>query len=75
MTNMSTPSSSASVYIATMTGETAQERFPAIRGLPAGVRVFVVVSDQGEPLLVTDSHAEAVRQVRRHKRYVLRSCH
>jgi hypothetical protein len=67
--------SAADVYIAAMTGEDAESKFPAIKGLPKGMPVFVVVSEHGDPLLVTDTHAEAVRQVGRHKSYVLRSCH
>ncbi len=68
-------SSAAAVYIAAMSGEDAEAKFPAIRGLPKDISVFVVVSEHGEPLLVTDTHAEAVRQVRKQKRYVLSSCH
>lgn len=75
MATPQTPPTPAAVYIAAMTGESAEKRFPAIRGLPKDIPVFVVVSEHGEPLLVTDTHAEAVRQVRRQKRYVLRSCH
>ena len=38
----------SSVYIATMTGEVSEERFPEIRGLPRDMRCFVVVSEAGD---------------------------
>ena len=64
-----------SVFISPMTAEVAETRFPALRGLPARSRVFVVISEIGRPLLVTDTHAEAARQIARQAHYVLHSRH
>lgn len=66
---------SANVYIAAMSGAAAQERFPAIRGLPADREVFLVVSELGDPLLVMATRAEALRQVGQRPRFMLRTCH
>ena len=63
------------VFISPMTAEKAQSCFPAISGLPPRSRVFVVVSEIGQPLLVANTHAEARSQVAAQRRYVLRTCH
>ena len=70
-----TTTSTSSVYISAMTAESAEQRFPAIRGLPARSQVFVVISEAGQPLLVADTHAEAAIQIARQPAYVLRSRH
>ena len=64
-----------SVFISPMSAETAGVRFPALRGLPLLARVFIVVSETGQPLLVTDTRAEAVRQIASQTHYVLRTRH
>ena len=63
------------VFIRPMTTEKAQSCFPAISGLPPRCRVFVVVSEIGQPLLVAKTHAEARSQVAAQHGYVLRSLH
>ena len=67
--------SATAVFISPMSAELAGMRFPVLRGLPPLSRVFIVVSETGHPLLVTDTHAEAARQIAGHQRYVLRARH
>lgn len=64
-----------SVFINPMTAEQAQARFPVISGLPARAKVFVVVSETGQALLVANTRAEASRQVARSGCYELCTCH
>jgi hypothetical protein len=59
------------VVIVPMTAARAQATFPVIRGLAGDGEVFVVVSEGGRPLLVTDTYAEALRQVRANARVTL----
>lgn len=63
------------VFIAAMSAEQAHRRFPVISGLPPRAKVFVVVSENGQALLVADTRAEAVRLVVRSGCYVLHTCH
>ena len=63
------------VFISPMSAEIAGMRFPVLRGLPPLAQVFIVVSETGQPLLVTDTHAEATRQIAVHQRFVLRTRH
>ena len=62
------------VFISPMSAESGM-RFPVLRGLPPLAQVFIVVSETGQPLLVTDTHAEATRQIAVHQRFVLRTRH
>lgn len=63
------------VIIMPMRGERAQEAYPAIRGLPTDIDVFVVVAASGMPVLVTDTHAEAMRQVAASHNFFLAARH
>lgn len=58
-----------------MRGERALEAYPAILGLPADIDVFVVVTASGLPVLVTDTHAEAMRQVAASRKFILAARH
>ncbi len=63
------------VFISAMTAEQASARFPVISGLPPRAKVFVVVSETGQALLVASTRAEASRQVNQSGRYLLCTCH
>ena len=63
------------VFISPMSSELAQKRFPCLSGLPSLARVFVVVSETGKPMLVTNTHAEAARQIAGNVQFVLRTRH
>lgn len=65
----------ANVFIKAMMSDVAERRFPVIRGLPPGTKVYVVMSDVGQPLLVADTHAEATRQVKIRPDCVLNTVH
>ena len=65
----------ANVFISAMMSEVAERRFPVIRGLPPQTRVYIVLSDVGQPLLVADTHAEATRQVKNRPDCVLNTVH
>ncbi|MGI9416750.1 MAG: DUF1150 family protein [Geminicoccaceae bacterium] len=47
-------------YIRQIDADQAEDLFPALRGLPKGIDLFAVVSADGTPLSVTDSHNSAV---------------
>jgi hypothetical protein len=49
--------------------------FPAVHGLGTAGEVFVVLSEGGAPLLITDTRAEALRQIRANDRVILASLH
>lgn len=61
----------ARLFILPMTAERALELYPVIGHLCEACDVFVVVTETGRPVLVTDTHAEAVRQVRGRQHGVL----
>ena len=62
------------VFILPMHADQAMELFPGISGLPP-VEVFVVVTEAGDPVLITDTRAEAMRQLRNQPRFVLGRLH
>lgn len=63
------------VFIVPMQSEEAEAMFPAVSGLPQGQQVFVVLSEAGWPLLITDTRAEAIRQIGRNDRVELTEVH
>ena len=70
-----TPAGKAKVFIVAMRSERVGEVFPVVRGLPPKLDVFVVVTESGEPVLITDTRAEAMRQVSANRRYTLTQRH
>ena len=63
------------VFISPMSSALAMRRFPCLSGLPSLDRVYVVVTETGQPMLVTNTHAEAARQVAGKVHFVLRTRH
>ena len=61
------------VVIVPMTAAHAMAAFPAVQGLAAHDEIYVVVSEMGAPLLITDTRAEALRQIQANDRVVLAS--
>ncbi len=51
------------------------DMFPSIPRLTATGLVFVVVTDDGVPMLVTSTHEEALLQIERRSHVELMACH
>lgn len=47
-------------YIKTLTSEEAQEAFPTVDDLPAGVDLFALLAADGTPLVLTDDEDTAI---------------
>ena len=47
-------------YIKRLTAGEAEHMFPALGGLPEGIDLYALVSADGTPLSITDSHTSAV---------------
>lgn len=47
-------------YIKVLSAEEARQLFPAVEGLPAGVRLFALHGADGSPLALTDSRQAAL---------------
>lgn len=69
-----TPSRPSKVFILPMRADQAMQMFPGVSGLPES-DVYVVVTEAGQPVLITDTRAEALRQLRRQARFVLGKLH
>lgn len=50
-------------YIKTLTSDEAQELFPTIQDLPAGINLYAVHAADGTPLALTDSMQAAMGHV------------
>lgn len=47
-------------YIKSLTSEEAQEAFPAVDDLPAGIDLFALLAADGTPLVLTDDEGTAI---------------
>lgn len=47
-------------YIKVLSSEEARQMFPAIEGLPAGIRLFALHAADGTPIALTDSRQAAL---------------
>jgi hypothetical protein len=47
-------------YIKVLSAEEARQQFPAIEGLPAGIRLFALHAADGTPIALTDSRQAAL---------------
>jgi hypothetical protein len=50
-------------YIKQLKPKDVAELFPQLGGLPDGVDIFAVVSADGTPMVLTDSHSAAMENV------------
>lgn len=50
-------------YVKRVDSDQARNLFPALAGLPQGIDLFAVVSADGTPLGLTDSHDSAIASV------------
>lgn len=49
-------------YIKVLTTDEAKAMFPAVQGIPAGIRLYALNAADGTPIALTDSHQAAVAQ-------------
>jgi hypothetical protein len=49
-------------YIKVLTTDEAKAMFPAVQGIPAGIRLYALNAADGTPIALTDSHQAAVGQ-------------
>ena len=49
-------------YIKVLTTDEAKVMFPAVHGIPAGIRLYALNAADGTPIALTDSHQAAVGQ-------------
>jgi len=47
-------------YIKVLTTDEAKVMFPAVEGIPAGIRLYALNAADGTPIALTDSHQAAV---------------
>lgn len=47
-------------YIRTLTSEEAQDAFPAVDDLPAGIDLFALLAADGTPIVLTDDEGTAI---------------
>jgi hypothetical protein len=47
-------------YIKVLTTDEARSMFPAIEGLPTGIKLFALHAADGTPIALTDSHQAAL---------------
>lgn len=49
-------------YIKVLTTDEAKVMFPAVEGIPEGIRLYALNAADGTPIALTDSHQAAVAQ-------------